>query len=99
MPTVTIDDVKVVEGDAGSADAVFTVSLSAAPEHTVAVDYATADGTATAGADYTAASGTLVFEPGQPTTQTIVVPVHGDTDGETRVAVHAHRNGRQAPPD
>ena len=47
------------------------------------VDYATSDGTATAGADYTATSGTLTFDPGE-TAKTVNVPVlddaHDDTD-------------------
>ena len=45
---------------------------------TVTVDYATANGTASAPADYTAAAGTLTFAPGQ-TTQTVTVQVNGDT--------------------
>lgn len=47
----------------------------------VSVDYATSDGTATAGADYTATSGTLTFAPGQAQT-TIQVPVVNDTTRE-----------------
>jgi len=82
-PRVSIDDVKIVEGDSGSADAVFTVTLASAPDRTVVVDFATADGTATGGVDYTPVSGTLTFDPGQPTSQTISVPVIGDTDDET----------------
>jgi len=82
-PRVSIDDVTIVEGDAGSADAVFTVTLASAPDHQVTVDYATADGTAVNSADYTPVSGTLTFDPGQPTSQTIAVPVLGDMDNET----------------
>ena len=48
---------------------------------TVTVDYATADGTATAGTDYTATSGTLSFAPGQ-TVRTVVVPITNDTARE-----------------
>ena len=54
----------VTEGDSGSTDATLTVSLSAASGKTVTVDYATTAGTATAGDDYTAGSGTLTFSPG-----------------------------------
>ena len=50
-PTLSIDDVTVNESD-GTAD--FTVTLSGSATAAVTVDYATADGTATAGADYTA---------------------------------------------
>ena len=67
-----------VEGNAGSAEWVLTVTLSAAAGQPVLVDYATADGTARAGSDYTSATGTLTFDPGT-TTQTIRVRVTGDT--------------------
>ena len=73
-PQLSIDDVAVDE-DAGTAT--FTVSLSTASASPVTVDYSTADGTATAGIDYTAASGTLTFAPGA-TTQTIAVPISDD---------------------
>ncbi len=58
-----------------------TVSLSAASGQAVTVAYTTSGGTATAGADYTPVSGTLTFAPGQ-TTQTVTVPVLGDTVSE-----------------
>ena len=64
---VSINDVTVTEGNSGTVNANFTVSLSAASGQTVSVDYATADGTATAPGDYTAAGGNLVFAPGQVT--------------------------------
>ena len=57
----------------------FTVSLSAASGYTVTVDYATADETAVANDHYTPISGTLTFAPGG-TTQTIDVPILGDTE-------------------
>ena len=47
-PTLTIDDVTVAEGNSGTMNATFTVTLSAASGQTVTVDYATANGTATA---------------------------------------------------
>ena len=64
-------------GVAGAANAVFTVTLSAPWPVAVSVHYATADGTATAGNDYTARSGTLVI-PAGATSGTISVPVQGD---------------------
>ena len=76
-PSLSVNDVTVTEGNGSSVNAVFTVSLSAASGQPVSVDYATADGTATAGADYVAASGNLVFNPGQ-TSRTITVSVTGD---------------------
>ncbi len=74
---LAIADTTVAEGDTGTASAVFTVTLTPAASQEVRVAWATANGTATAGADYTAASGTLVFAAGQ-TTKTIAVPVLGD---------------------
>src|SRR5262249_14659846 len=86
-PALSIGDVAVTEGDSGTTDATFTVSLSAASGKTVTVDYATADGSAAAGDDYTAASGTLTFAPGE-TSKTVTVSVIGDRideDDETFV--------------
>jgi hypothetical protein len=77
LPTLAIADAGVTEGNSGTTNATFTVTLSSASAGTVTVDYATADGTALAGSDYTASSGTLTFPPGT-TTQTIQVPVLGD---------------------
>ena len=56
------------------------MTLSYWVRDTVTVDYATSDGTATAGADYTATSGTLTFEPGRyaELEQTIAVPIMDD---------------------
>ena len=57
--------------------AYFTVTMAAASAVPVTVNYATADGTALAGADYTAVSGVLTFAPGE-TTKTIAVPILND---------------------
>lgn len=78
LPSITINDVAVTEGDSGTTNAVFTVSLSAASGQSIGVNYATADGTAVQPGDYTSTSGSLVFTPGQ-TTRTITVPVIGET--------------------
>ena len=78
LPTVAIADTSVAEGDSGTVAAAFTVTLSKASTSAVTVAFATRDGTATAGSDYVAASGTITFAPGQ-TTRTIVVSVRGDT--------------------
>ncbi len=77
LPALAVDNVSVTEGDAGTVDATFTVSLNAPSGRAVNVDYATANGNATAGADYTAAAGTLVFAAGE-TTKTVTVTVAGD---------------------
>ncbi|HWW94567.1 MAG TPA: Ig-like domain-containing protein [Vicinamibacteria bacterium] len=76
--TLSINDVSVTEPNTGTANAVFTVTLSPASSQTVTVAYATADGTATAGTDYAAATGNLSFSAGT-TTQTLTVQITGDT--------------------
>src|SRR5581483_10997514 len=70
------------EGNSGTTSFTFAVTLSAVSASTVTVDYATANGSATAPADYAATSGTLTFSPGQ-TAKQIVVAVTGDTTVET----------------
>jgi uncharacterized repeat protein (TIGR01451 family) len=81
QPTLSINNVSQAEGNAGSSNFVFTVTLSGQSAQTVTVNYATANGTATAGSDYTATSGTLTFNPGV-TSLPISVPVAGDTSFE-----------------
>ena len=73
----------------------FVVKLSPAASATVTVDYATSDGTATAGDDYTAVSDTLTFLPGQ-TRKTVSVPIIDDTvddDGETMTLTLSNASG------
>ena len=74
---LSIDDITPTEGDTGSANALFTVSLSTPVAQPVTVQFATANGTATAGTDYTPTSGTLTFAPAT-TTATVTVSVTGD---------------------
>ena len=76
---VAVADARVKEG-AGAVLA-FAVTLSRAATSAFAVDYATSDGTAQAGADYTAASGTLSFQAGD-TTRTVEVAVLDDAHDE-----------------
>ena len=81
-PEVSVADARADEG--AGATASFVVSLSRAfttAEHRVTVDYATSDGTAVAGADYTATSGTLTFAAGE-TTKTVSVPILDDSHDE-----------------
>ncbi|MDY3563725.1 autotransporter-associated beta strand repeat-containing protein [Gemmata sp. JC673] len=78
LPALSVTGASVAEGNSGTTALTFTVTLSAPSLQTVTVAYATADGTATAGTDYTAASGMLTFAPGV-TTQTVTVLVDGDT--------------------
>jgi hypothetical protein len=77
LPELAIGNVVVVEGDAGTKNAVFSVDLSAPSGQTVSVAWTSADDTATAGVDYVAASGSLTFAPGV-TTRTLNVAVNGD---------------------
>lgn len=77
-PDITVNDISVTEGDAGSKNVDFVVTLSAANNtQAVTLNYATADGTATAGADYESTNGTLTFNPTE-TSKTITVPINGD---------------------
>ena len=77
LPTLSISDAAVVEGDGGQTHVMFTVTLSAASDEAVSVGYVTSNGTATAGVDYTAGSGVVSFAPGV-TSQMVHVMVAGD---------------------
>ena len=76
---IRIEGAKAKEGKDESLD--FAVTLNRAAAHDVSVDYATEDGTAAAGADYTATSGTLTFAAGE-TAKTVSVPVLDDAIDE-----------------
>jgi ribosomal protein L35AE/L33A len=80
-PSVYISDVTVTEGNTGSVNAIFTVSLSAAYSQPVTVHYETANGSATAGNDYIASSGDVTFGIGE-TSKTITIAVLGDMTAE-----------------
>jgi hypothetical protein len=81
-PTISITDVSLAEGNAGTTPFTFTVSLSSPATGTVTVDVATTDGTATAPSDYTAVpTTTLTFTTGQ-SSQNVTVFVNGDTTVE-----------------
>src|SRR6185369_91516 len=75
-PTVTITNVSLAEGDAGTTSFNFSVRLSNPSQDNVSVSFATSDGTAQAGSDYTAVSGTLTFPAGE-TARSINVIVNG----------------------
>jgi hypothetical protein len=75
---LSITDVRVREGNSGQRNAVFRVTLSAPSTQIVTVNYATSNGTATAGSDYVPMSGTLTFRP-FARARTVNVPVLGDT--------------------
>lgn len=76
-PVVSVSPASVGEGHSGLRQIVFTITLSAASPQSASVRWATSNGTATAGRDYYAASGTVSFSPGQRT-KTVGVWVIGD---------------------
>ena len=80
-PAISVSDATVQEAE--GAVLVFTATLSHASSRTVTVDYATSDGTAVAGSDYTAASGALTFNAGD-TSQTVQVTVLTDSEDESQ---------------
>jgi hypothetical protein len=94
--SLSINDVTITEGNSGTTNAVFTVSLSSAASTVVSVNYATANGTATAGTDYTAIPPTtLTFNPGE-TSKTITVAVNGDNQVELNETFFLNLSNLQA---
>ena len=78
LPSLSVDDVKTVEGSSGTTPADFTLRLDSASDQPITVDYGTSDGTARAGVDYRSTSGSVTFQPGE-TTKLVSVPVMGGT--------------------
>ncbi len=93
----SIDDVTKPEGNSGTTTFTFTVTLNPAEATTATVDFTTVDGSATAGSDYTALSGTLTFLPGQ-TTATVDVSVTGDTLSEGDEQFTVELSNSSGPP-
>jgi Calx-beta domain len=94
--TLSIGDTSIVEGDAGTRMAALTVNLSGPVHPPVKVSYSTANGSALAGSDYQALTGTLTFNKGQ-TVKTIQIPVMGDLIGEPDETFTVNlRNARRA---
>ena len=84
QPSISVHEVVVVEGNAGTTQATFVVALSAPASQPVSFTYATANGTATAGSDYVATSGgPVTFAVGE-VEKPVVVLVNGDTVDETQ---------------
>src|SRR5262249_35549681 len=90
-PSVSIRDVTMTEGNTGTAGASFRVILSHSSNVDVTVHYATADGTAVSGSDYTAASRNVVIRAGQ-ISATITVAVIGDRLGEPNETFAVNRS-------
>ena len=81
-PGITIAPASALEGDSGSADMTFTVTLAKAVTEAVTVNYATSDGTAIAGRDYTAVSNGSVTIAAGNTTAEFTVSMTGDETDE-----------------
>ena len=93
LPTVSMGgDVSMLEGNSGTTNAVFSVTLSRSSSVPVTVQYATVEGTADAPSDYTAVSGILTFAPGS-TGQSLSVPVVGDTRDEPNERFYVNLSG------
>lgn len=75
-PGLSVKDVSINRPTSGTATETFTVTLDPASANTVTVNYATSNGSAAAGTDYSAKSGVLTFAPGV-TTQTVGVTITG----------------------
>src|SRR5262249_27606730 len=104
LPTITIGNASVAEGNSGTTTLSFPLTLSApAPANGVTVTYVTANGTATAGSDYVAvtpSTGIASIAPGQ-TTGTADVMVNGDTtieSDETFTVTISNPNGATLGP-
>jgi len=96
--TVHVSGGAVAEGHAGTATLPFTVALSSALSQDLTFNYTTSGGTATAGQDYTVASGTATIPAGQTST-TIPVTVTGDTQIELDETVGLTLSGFSLPTD
>ena len=81
-PGITITPASATEGDSGNTNVTFTLTLDQAVSGAVAVNYATSDGTATAGQDYTAVTSGTATIPANSTSATFTVSVSGDTTDE-----------------
>ena len=95
-PGLSVADAEATEGPGATLD--FVVSMSRASAHTVTVDYATGEGTASADDDYTSAAGTLTFDTGQ-TEKTVSIGVVNDghdDDGETMTLALSNAQGGNA---
>ena len=95
LPTLSVSDASVTEGDSGTTNLVFQVTLDNSSEQTVTVNYSTSDGTALiSDNDYVAQTGTLSFAPGE-TSGIITVVVNGDTSIENSETLKVNLAGAQ----
>lgn len=82
LPTLAISDATALEGNTGTTDAQIAVTLTPASGRPVRTAYFTTDGSAAAGQDYTATSGSLTLAAGSTSAQ-VTVPIRGDVLDET----------------
>lgn len=80
--SLSISDVSLIEGNAGTQNALVTVTLTGARNSPASVEYSTLRDTALSGSDYQAVSGKLTFPKGV-TSKTISIPVFGDAQIES----------------
>ena len=80
-PAISVANTSVTEGNSATQNMIFTLTLDHPFGENISVDYTTADGTATAGDDYAASSGTVTIPAGQ-TSGSITITVNGDTKVE-----------------
>ena len=81
LPSLSVSDASIREGHYGTSNLVFNISLSALSGYTVAFAYATSNGSALAGSDYTAVAGPGTIPPGSQIVS-VSVPVNGDCVAE-----------------
>lgn len=90
-PLISIDSPSVSEGDSGSTDLIFTISMIPASDEAVSVDYSVAvESTATSGKDFQqlpSGTGTLTFVANQTSPRTVTVKVIGDREPEPNETV------------
>ena len=82
-PAISVRDSVTVEGNSGTKQATFIVALSGPASQSVSFSFATSNGTATAGSDYVATSGSSTFAPGE-VEKPVVVLINGDTVDEAQ---------------
>lgn len=82
VPALSINDVSILEGDSGVASINFTVALSSPSGKLISLTYSTADGSATGGSDYQAASNKVLNIAAGSTSAVLAVPISGDTSLE-----------------
>jgi hypothetical protein len=81
LPSVSVSDATITEGDSGVKQMVFTITRSSGNSTQTTVQYSTSNGTATAGSDFGLTQGTVTFQANE-TTKQVTVPIFGDTTAE-----------------